>query len=127
VANLRYDGRDTRMTIWAKRPWGLPLFTTPVGTGPLPARSHHVSAFELPLLTPSHHRAQRALENVQGSAGLFFAGDWTRDIGSHEDAITSAMDAAASLAPDSARLELLRSPRQVADGVALGDPTEEVA
>lgn len=127
VANLRYDGSESRMTVWAGHPWRLPVFTTPLGDAAPPSRTHHVSSFELPLLTPEHHRAQVALQAVQGAAGLHLAGDWTRDIGSHEDAVTSAIQAAEALAPASPRLAEIRAPRSTPPGIAIGQAAAEVA
>ncbi len=122
VANLRFDGQNSRMTIWSGHPWGLPVFTTPIGEGPLPARTHHVSTFELPLLTPDHHRGQRALGGLQGEAGLHIAGDWTRDIGSHEDAVDSAIAVCERMAPHSPNLARLRLPRVTRFGAPIGNP-----
>ena len=54
--------------------------------------------------TPRHFEAQASLEAGQGEGGLWFAGDYTRDIGSHEDAVVSAVAIAQKLAPDTTRL-----------------------
>ena len=72
-----------------------------------PRETHHVSTFWLPLETPRHFASQRALAQVQGQAGLWCGGDYTRDIGSHEDAVCSAIEVARVLAPNSDRLRAL--------------------
>lgn len=122
VTNIIWDGKDADLTVWSGyRPPADPrppmdLFTSYVRKGEAPRDLHHLSAFWLPLETPGHFRAQVALEAVQGADDLWFAGDYTRDIGSHEDAICSAIEVAARLAPGSERLAALREDRGGAFG-----------
>lgn len=106
VANSRWDGTHADMTIWPGWDTGAQVFNTYIHDK-MPKDTHHVSTFNLPLVTPSHYQAQAALSAVSGNDDLFFAGDYTRDIGSHEDAIQSAVRVARALVPDTARLKLL--------------------
>ena len=103
VGNARYNGESADMTIWWGRNTGESVFASYV-QDTLPEETHHVSSFWLPLETPRHFEAQAALAAVQGEGGLWFAGDYTRDIGSHEDAVVSAVAIAEKLAPDASRL-----------------------
>ena len=95
------------MTIWHGRNTGQSVFATYVQET-LPEETHNLSVFWLPLETPRHFDGQNALKAVQGQQGLWFAGDYTQDIGSHEDAISSAISIAEKLAPKSARLAQIK-------------------
>lgn len=110
VANLNWDGRLANLTVWSGLPDNAPIFTSYVGERE-PERVDHVSTFHLPLPTPNHYRAQGRLAGRQGADGLSFAGDWTHDFGSHEDAIVSAMNVCQRLSPSASRLAALRAPR----------------
>ncbi|HIA03407.1 MAG TPA: FAD-dependent oxidoreductase [Myxococcales bacterium] len=107
VGNVRYDGQSADMTIWHGRNTGQSVFATYVQET-LPEETHNLSVFWLPLETPRHFDGQNALKAVQGQQGLWFAGDYTQDIGSHEDAISSAISIAEKLAPKSARLAQIK-------------------
>src|SRR5262249_36882091 len=76
-----------------------------------PGACHHLSTFQLPLMTLEHHRAQDRLATIQGRANLHFAGDWTRDIGSHEDAVASSLEACRRMDPGLPRIKGLEAPR----------------
>lgn len=117
IANIRFTGDASRLHVWVGQPHGVDLFTSYVGEK-APERCHALSTFHLPLLTPAHYRAQAALHRMQGRDGLWFAGDWTRDIGSHEDAVTSAMTAVETIDPRAPRLAALRAPRAVAQALS---------
>jgi predicted NAD/FAD-binding protein len=108
VGNVRYDGKSADMTIWWGRNSGESVFASYVQET-LPEETHHVSSFWLPMETPAHFEAQETLAAVQGQGGLWFGGDYTRDIGSHEDAVVSAIAIAERLSPDSARLEQIKT------------------
>jgi len=118
VCNIGFDGERSHLSVWAGRYADAPIFTSYVGAS-LPEPCYHVSTFHLPLITPAHYRAQAALPSVQGRERVWFAGDWTRDIGSHEDAVVSAIGVARALDPSLTRLGALESPRVHAAGVAL--------
>jgi len=100
------------MTIWHGHRTGAPVFASYIQDKE-PAETKHVSTFWLPMETPQHFEAQKALAAAQGEAGLWFAGDYTRDIGSHEDAVCSAIAVAEKLAPNSARLAQITDPEDV--------------
>ncbi len=117
VANVRWDGERADLTVWSGyRPPGddrppVDLFTTYVAPGEEPKDMHHLSRFSLPLETPQHYEAQEDLRAAQGQSNLWFAGDYTQDIGSHEDAICSAIRVAEQLAPGSKRLAEIKKDR----------------
>jgi len=58
-----------------------------------PKNLHHVSEWWLPCETPGFYELQKELSEVQGFKNVYFGGDYTHDIGSHEDAILSAVRA----------------------------------
>ncbi len=118
VANLRWDGSASRMTIWVGHDGNAPVFTTAIGDQE-PSFVHNISTFRLPFVSPEHHRAQSALTALQGQGGLWFAGDWTCDIGSHKNAVQSALLVGNQLAPDSRSLVSLMEPRHHPPFVAL--------
>jgi predicted NAD/FAD-binding protein len=110
VANLAWDGTHAAMTTWSDAEGGSAVFTTYVNDRE-PGECHNLSTFQLPLITLEHHRAQDRLAAIQGRANLHFAGDWTRDIGSHKDAVASALEACRRIDPGLPRIEVLEAPR----------------
>jgi len=110
VANVCWDGERSGLNVWIGRDGKHDIFTSYLGAR-VPDRCHHVSTFHLPLFTPGFHDAQEELARRQGDNHLWFAGDWTHDIGCHEDAVVSAMRVCEALDPTSPRLAALRSPR----------------
>lgn len=110
VANILWDGRAATLNVWTGKHTAQPVFTSYLQDRE-PAQCHNISTFHLPLITPAHNRAQKVLEGVQGIENLWFIGDWTRDIGCHEDAVVSALRIAQQLDPDLPRVALLQSPR----------------
>jgi predicted NAD/FAD-binding protein len=110
VANVRFDGERAALHVWLGRERGHDVFTSQIGDR-IPEKCHHVSTFHVPFFTPGFHVAQEELAAIQGRDHLWFAGDWTHDIGCHEDAIVSAMRVCEALDPASARLAELRTPR----------------
>ncbi len=111
VANLMWDGRAATLNVWTGKHTGQPVFTSYLQDRE-PAQCHNISTFHLPLITPAHNRAQGALAALQGRENLWLIGDWTHDIGCHEDAIVSALQVAQRLDPQLSRIALLQSPRQ---------------
>ncbi len=107
TANIFYDGTESRVSIWADRQLGYDIFTTALDKRE-PANPFHVSTFILPVLSPAHYRAQAALWDLQGRDNLWFCGDYTRDIGSHEDALSSAVEVASRIDSTLPRLAQLR-------------------
>jgi predicted NAD/FAD-binding protein len=110
VANLTWDGRHAALTTWSDAEGGSEVFTTYVNDRE-PEGCRNLSTFYLPLMTTEHHRAQDRLAALQGRANLHFAGDWTRDIGSHEDAVASALEACRRMDPGLPRIKVLEAPR----------------
>ncbi len=97
AVHVDYDGRSARQTSWIGWADGAEVFTSYISDRE-PAHIEHLSHFCLPLVSPAHFRAQKRVAALQGDAGLHFCGDWTQDIGSHEDAVRSAVDAARRIA-----------------------------
>jgi len=110
VANISWDGRRSNLNVWVGREHGSHVFTSYLADR-LPEPCYNVSTFHLPLITPAHHRAQAALAELQGRERLWFVGDWTRDIGCHEDAVTSALHVCEAMDPALSRTAALRAPR----------------
>ncbi|MCO4770794.1 MAG: FAD-dependent oxidoreductase [Deltaproteobacteria bacterium] len=106
TVHVDFDGRSARFTSWVGWREGVDLFTSYVADRE-PETVYSWNSYDLPLVSPAHFVAQRELADVQGQDGLWFAGDWTQDIGSHEDAVRSGADIARALAPQSERLRLL--------------------
>ena len=110
TVHIDYDGHSARQSSWIGHRDGVDLFTSYIADVE-PKGMVNLSNFRVPLVSPEHFAAQQALAPMQGDEQLWFAGDWTQDIGSHEDAVSSAVDVAMKLAPNSARLaELLGQP-----------------
>lgn len=126
VANVTADGPYARLTTWVDSLGGAEIFASYLGERE-PSRCHHVSTFHLPLFTPEHYRALDALAEIQGRDGLWFAGDWTHDIGAHEDSVRSAVAVARGIDPTLPRLTKLASPRVVPPQTALPDVAPESA
>lgn len=118
VVNARYSGVAADMSTWEGWRNGTDVFRSYIQAGEEPAELHHVSTFWLPLVTPDHFRAQAGLQRVQGHNGLWFAGDYTQDIGGHEEAVRSAIDAVRRIDPGAARLEVLSEAAPTAAPIA---------
>ncbi|APR81171.1 Hypothetical protein A7982_06518 [Minicystis rosea] len=123
VANVCWDGERSGLNVWVGREGNHDVFTSYVGER-LPQACHHVSTFQLPLITPGFHAAQDDLRKIQGTNRLWFAGDWTHDIGCHEDAVVSAIRVCEALDAACPRLAVLRSPRihEAARPLPAGEP-----
>lgn len=116
--NVASDGRHAEASMWLA-PMLRPLPDgTPVDVWKSwithrdrpPAEPLHGAEFRHMLPTPATLRAQEALRALQGAGGPWVVGGWSRPFDAQETALESAMDVAAALAPDSARLAALRSP-----------------
>ena len=68
--------------------------------------------FQHPLITNQNLTAAKALQNVQGRNGLFFAGTYTTGFDLQESAVWSGMQVANALAPTSATLASLNAALQ---------------
>ncbi|MCO4764359.1 MAG: FAD-dependent oxidoreductase [Myxococcales bacterium] len=106
TVHVDYDGGSSRLTAWVGWRDGVDLFTSYVAERE-PRDVLHWSHYNLPLVSPAHFQAQKALAMVQGQQDLHFCGDWTQDIGSHEDAVRSAVDVVRALHPNGDRLAQL--------------------
>jgi predicted NAD/FAD-binding protein len=94
VANVRYTGDRADMTIWDGWRSGKEVFDTYIDpNGEMPKGCKNVSPFWLPMEDPKFFRQQAKLADMQGEGGLWVCGDYTQDLGGHEDAVASALDA----------------------------------
>lgn len=118
VFNAMYDGESSDAHVWHGFATNQDVFASYIQDRE-PNDCHNISNFHLPLETPEHFRAQDRVAAIQGDEGLWFAGDWTQDIGSHEDAVCSAVDVCKRLAPESPNLALLLQPRESSPGQSL--------
>lgn len=109
VANIATDGVRPALTVWTGAQHGSSVFTSYIGEDE-PRELHNVSTFHLPLILPAHYTAQARLASIQGQRRLHFAGDWTRDIGCHEDAVVSAIEACRRIDDQLPRLAELDPP-----------------
>jgi predicted NAD/FAD-binding protein len=114
VVNARYSGGAADMSTWDGWRSGTDVFRSYIQPGEEPRDLHHVSTFWLPFVTPDHFRAQSRLQRVQGDHGLWFAGDYTQDIGGHEEAVRSAIDVVRRIDPSAARLRVLSEEKAIA-------------
>lgn len=108
VTNVCYDGTASAMTIY--KPWKSkekPYFRSWITRDILPEPLYALQKFEHQKVTPAYFKAQQELAKVQGTENIWFAGLYTYDIDSHENAIVSALKLAQQLAPESKRLKLL--------------------
>ncbi|MBL4586133.1 MAG: FAD-dependent oxidoreductase [Flavobacteriales bacterium] len=92
VVNVLNKGSHADATIWDGWNTNQNVFDSYINEGDDPKNVHHVSEWWLPCETPDFFRAQKELEKVQGTHNIYFGGDYTHDIGSHEDAIDSAIE-----------------------------------
>lgn len=118
VVNARYSGAAADMSTWEGWRNGTDVFRSYIQPHEEPRELHHVSNFWLPMVTPDHFRAQAGLQRVQGEHGLWLAGDYTQDIGGHEEAVRSAIDVVRCIDPSAKRLPLLSAAADVAAAAA---------
>ena len=109
IVNVTFCGLHSYATIWHGSKTGTDIFCSYVNPDhDLPANLYHVSEWWLPCETPHFYDLQKELCAVQGLNGVYFGGDYTHDIGSHEDAILSAVRAVEKIDPASDRLGKLK-------------------
>ena len=114
IVNVTFNGENSFSTIWHGSKTGEDIFCSYVNpTEKMPEKLHHVSQWWLPCEPPHFFELQTELAAVQGMSNVFFGGDYTHDIGSHEDAITSAIKAVEKIDPSSTRLIQLKNDSQV--------------
>jgi predicted NAD/FAD-binding protein len=112
VVNVRHEGRRAVLTEWSGMDQGAPVFRSFSAREPVAAdRIHRVEAFKHPIVTPAHYAVQRDLAALQGRAGVWAAGLYTRDVDNHESALASAMSVARALAPAAHNLRALEAER----------------
>ena len=105
VVNVVNKGEHADPTIWHGWRTGADIFCSYTSPGDEPKNVHNISKWWLPCETPSFFTAQKELAKVQGQHNIWFAGDYTRDIGSHEDALVSAVRAVSKIESNSERLK----------------------
>jgi uncharacterized protein len=111
--NVRVDGAFAEGSVWfgALRP-GFSSRRAPLGLfkswatarSQPPADEILRRSFRHPLVTPDFIRRQDQLAPLQGRAGVWFAGSYTREVDSQETALRSAMNVVSALAPDAPNL-----------------------
>ncbi len=105
VVNVTFNGVDSYATIWHGSKNNEDIFCSYINPdNGLPKNLHHTSEWWLPCETPEFYQLQNQLATVQGINNVYLGGDYTHDIGSHEDAILSSVNAVEKIAPDSERL-----------------------
>jgi predicted NAD/FAD-binding protein len=108
VVNLRREGPACAIHHWAGWRTGVPVFRSWVTHAARPVSPVYAEfSYRHPRPTPAYFAAQRALAEVQGHGGLWFAGMHTTGYDNHESAVQSAVRIARNLAPDSANLRAL--------------------
>ncbi len=109
IVNVTFNGKSSFTTIWHGSKTGEDIFCSYVDPAEkMPENLHHVSQWWLPCETPRFFELQAELATIQGMSNVFFGGDYTHDIGSHEDAIISAVKAVEKIDPSSERLIQLK-------------------
>ena len=112
TANISTNGIRAALTVWTDAHRGSHVFPSYIDDQE-PKECYNISTFHLPFFSPEHYCLQDKLAEVQGQKHLWFAGDWTRDIGCHEDAIESAFQACQRIDPTLPRLAELASRCQI--------------
>lgn len=110
VVNIRYDGAHAQNSVW--KPWrhpaSKPIFKSWVShENYLPEPLYATATFVHPKINRDYFEAQKAVQNLQGQHGIWFAGVQTYDVDCHESVILSAVQIARQLSPDSPRLHHL--------------------
>lgn len=112
ICNVRHTGDRSDATIWDGWKSGKDVFDTYIDpAGEMPKGCKNVSPFWLPIEDPKFFRQQAKLGDLQGEGGLWVCGDYTQDLGGHEDAVASALDAVRAIEggeAGNARCELLQ-------------------
>lgn len=110
VTNCKFDGKESALTVY--KPWKstTPIFRSWItlnGSSRLPQPLYALEHFRHQKVTPIYFEAQKKLSAIQGLHNIWFVGNYTHDIDSHESAIVSALHVAKKLAPQSKRLKIL--------------------
>ena len=109
VVNVRTDGARSQLSIWSPAR-GIPVFKSWVTyDDELPQPLYATATYRHGLIDTAYFDAQRRLRPLQGAHGVSLAGLYTADADSHESAILSAVAVAERLAPESARLAVLKT------------------
>jgi predicted NAD/FAD-binding protein len=110
IVNVMNNGSVSEATIWHGQKTGADVFCSYIiNKEHTPQNIYHTSEWWLPMETPAFFHVQKTLSTCQGQDNIWFAGDYTRDTGSHEDAIQSAVKAVQNINPQNARLSLLKA------------------
>ncbi len=108
VVNTRWQGIHSSNTVWKKWKSKKPIFRSWVTfDSELPANLHLVRTYQHPKVNLNYFRAQRSLIAQQGENNLWLAGLYMHDIDCHESALTSAINIAGALDPQSRNLARL--------------------
>jgi len=110
VVNIRYDGIHAQNSIWKpwRHPGKTPLFKSWVTyEEQLPEPLYATVNFVHPKINQDYFAAQKAIQQLQGQQGVWFAGVQTYDVDCHESVVLSAIQVARQLNPDSPRLHRL--------------------
>ncbi len=117
VANVRYDGKNTALTAYKKRPGLPPVFKSWVtldvrapgdNKGPMPDPLYSLAVYQHAVTDLDYYHVQRAAQMVQGNRNLWYAGAWMHDNDSHESAVISAKVIGEKLAPFTERMLVLQ-------------------
>ena len=116
VANIRYDGTNSALTICKPLMKEIPIFrswiTFAIGvpeSNAMPQPLYDLKHFYHPKVNQDYFNAQKAIAKLQGIDNCWIAGFYTQDVDSHNSAILSAINIAKKLAPTSERLLALTS------------------
>ncbi len=116
ICNVRYTGDRADATIWDGWHSGEDVFDSYIDINKEePKGCVNISGFWLPVENPKFFRQQAKLAETQGEGGLWICGDYTQDIGGHEDAVASAHDAVEAIEgpdADNPRAKILRDAHQ---------------
>lgn len=110
IANVYNDGINSMLTIYKDKGLEIPVFRSWVFKDSIyPDKLYAIKKYKHAKPNIKYFEAQKELETVQGKNNLWIAGLYTHDIDSHESAIVSAIKIAQKLAPESTRLNLIKS------------------
>lgn len=116
VINIRYNGKNSAMTMYKKWRSKTPIFKTwltfdvraPKDKGsPMPGNLYGIINYRHIAIDQAYFNVRKQIDQIQGNNNLWYAGTWTYVDDSHESAITSAVNIAKRLAPKSDRLRIL--------------------
>jgi|GEM_PF-706453 len=117
IVNVTFDECNSYATIWHGSKTNTDIFCSYIDPeGKSPQNLHHISEWWLPCETPRFYELQKELAEVQGINNVYFGGDYTNDIGSHEDAILSAIHTSEQIDSSSERLIKLKKDASLFQG-----------